>query len=121
MRNIVLASKSPRRKELLKQIVEEFEIDVAVKPERKPFWVKKEKIAEHLAKQKAKEVFKKHPEAIVIGGGISNRKTFSAELKKELKKIMVPAFYDTVKLYNAAYANDGGIMGAYYNYLSVYR
>ena len=67
MRNIVLASKSPRRKELLKQIVEEFEIDVAVKPERKPFWVKKEKIAEHLAKQKAKEVFKKHPEAIVIG------------------------------------------------------
>ena len=41
MRNIVLASKSPRRKELLKQIVEEFEIDVAVKPERKPFWVKK--------------------------------------------------------------------------------
>ena len=62
-----------------------------------------------------------NPEAIVIGGGISNRKTFSSELKKELKKIMVPAFYDTVKLYNAAYANDGGIMGAYYNFLSVYK
>ena len=67
MKTIVLASKSPRRKELLKQIVDNFEIDVAVKPERKPFWVKKEKMAEHLAKQKAKEVFKKHPNAIVIG------------------------------------------------------
>ena len=62
-----------------------------------------------------------NPEAIVIGGGISNRKTFSSELKKELKKIMVPAFYDTVKIYNAAYANDGGIMGAYYNYISVFK
>ena len=61
-----------------------------------------------------------NPEAIVIGGGISNRKTFSTELKRELKKIMNPGFYDTVKIYNAAYANDGGIMGAYYNYLSVY-
>lgn len=67
MKKIILASKSPRRKELLKQIVDEFEIDVAVKPERKPFWVKKEKVAEHLAKQKAKEVFKKHKDAIVIG------------------------------------------------------
>lgn len=62
-----------------------------------------------------------NPEAIIIGGGISNRKTFSTELKKELKKIMVPAFYDTVKIYNAAYKNDGGIMGAYYNYLDVYK
>lgn len=67
MKKIVLASKSPRRKELLKQIIDEFEIDVAIKPERKPFWVKKSKIAEHLAKQKAKEVFKKHKDAIVIG------------------------------------------------------
>ncbi len=62
-----------------------------------------------------------NPEAIIIGGGISNRKTFATELKKELKKIMVPAFYDTVKIYNAAYKNDGGIMGAYYNYLDVYK
>ena len=61
-----------------------------------------------------------NPEAIVIGGGISNRKTFATELKRELKKIMNPSFYDTVKIFNAAYANDGGIMGAYYNYLSVY-
>ena len=62
-----------------------------------------------------------NPEAIIIGGGISNRKTFATELKKELKKIMVPAFYDTVKIYNAAYKNEGGIMGAYYNYLDVYK
>lgn len=60
-----------------------------------------------------------NPEAIVIGGGVSNRKTFASELKKELKKIMVPSFYDTVKIFNAQYGNDGGMMGAYYNFISV--
>lgn len=59
-----------------------------------------------------------NPEAIVIGGGVSNRKTFATELKRELKKIMVPSFYDTVKIFNAQYGNDGGIMGAYYNFIS---
>lgn len=62
-----------------------------------------------------------NPEAIVIGGGISNRKSFSTELKRELKKIMVPSFYETVKIFNAQYQNDGGMMGAYYNFVSVYR
>ena len=67
MRKVVLASKSPRRQELLKQIVENFEIDVATKPEKTPFWVKKCNVANYLAKNKAKEVFKKHKESLVIG------------------------------------------------------
>ena len=59
-----------------------------------------------------------NPEAIIIGGGISTRKTFVSELKKELKKIMLPSFYDKVKIYPAYYGNDGGMLGAYYNFVN---
>ncbi len=62
-----------------------------------------------------------NPEAIVIGGGISNRKTFATELKRELKKVMSPSFYETVKVFNAEHGNDGGMLGAYYNFVSVHR
>ena len=34
---------------------------------------------------------------------------------------MVPSFYETVKVFNAQYGNDGGMLGAYYNFVSVNR
>lgn len=60
------------------------------------------------------------PEAIIIGGGISNRKQLSTEIKRELKRIMVPDFFVTTKVLNAKHGNDGGILGAYYNFMNVY-
>lgn len=64
---IVLASASPRRHELLKQIVDEFEIDPADIDEdaftsENPF-----ETAETLALLKAQSVRERHPDALVIG------------------------------------------------------
>lgn len=67
MRKIILASKSPRRKELLSQIVEDFEIKVSTSKEKRPIFVSNKKVPVYLAKQKAKEVFKSNKDAIVIG------------------------------------------------------
>ena len=64
---IVLASKSPRRQELLKQITEDFIIDVSDVIEKIPSNCKKQNVPMHLAKQKAVDVFKRHSEDIVIG------------------------------------------------------
>ena len=64
---IVLASKSPRRQELLKQITEDFIIDVSDVIEKIPSNCKKQNVPMHLAKQKAVDVFKRHSDDIVIG------------------------------------------------------
>lgn len=52
----VLASASPRRKELLKEVVEDFEI-IPAKGEEKPTFFNAKKVVKELAKQKAEEVF----------------------------------------------------------------
>lgn len=64
---IVLASKSPRRQQLLKQITEDFIIDVSDVIEKIPSNCKKQTVPIHLAKQKAVDVFKRHEDDIVIG------------------------------------------------------
>ena len=64
---IVLASQSPRRQELLKQITEDFIIDVSNVIEKIPSNCKKQNVPMHLAKQKAVDVFKRHEDALVIG------------------------------------------------------
>ncbi len=66
MKEIVLASQSPRRKELLKQIVDDFTIDVSTKPEKIPFLCLKKRIPLHLAKQKALNVYQRHQESLII-------------------------------------------------------
>lgn len=60
------------------------------------------------------------PEALIIGGGISNRRQLSTEIKRELKRIMTPEFYATSKVMNAKHGNDGGMIGAYYNFMNIY-
>lgn len=67
MRKIILASKSPRRKELLSKIIDDFEIKISSKPEKKPILVPLKKIPVFLAKQKAKEVYKNNKDCLVIG------------------------------------------------------
>ena len=63
----VLASASPRRRELLSQIVDEFIVDPAVRGEEVNLSLFPEKIACGLAENKCDEVFSSHPDATVIG------------------------------------------------------
>ena len=65
--SIILASKSPRRQQLLKLITDDFIIDVSDVVEKIPSNCKKQNVPMHLAKQKAVDVFKRHEDDIVIG------------------------------------------------------
>lgn len=64
---IILASASPRRKELLKQIVKNFEIVPAVGEERADAGLPPEKTVCALAEAKCGEVFGKYPDCVIIG------------------------------------------------------
>lgn len=64
---IILASSSPRRKQLLKKVVKEFEIDVSNIEESYPKYLAAKRIPEYLAIKKTNDVFKRHPEDVVIG------------------------------------------------------
>lgn len=64
---IILASASPRRQELLKYIVPEFEVKPADIDETLPADIPTEKAAEFLAVQKAQHIAKQSHECVVIG------------------------------------------------------
>ncbi len=66
MSNIILASNSPRRKELLSKIVQSFKIVPAVLPENSDKTDPCSYVVE-LAQHKAQEVFEKYQDCIVIG------------------------------------------------------
>ena len=66
MKKIILASGSPRRKELLSFIVPSFEI-IPAKGEEQTKATEPGEIVEHLARHKAEEVFALHKDALVIG------------------------------------------------------
>ncbi|SDN59079.1 Maf family protein [Alkalicoccus daliensis] len=67
MKTVVLASQSPRRKELLTQAGIEFTVQPSVKEEIYDPAETPDNIVASLALQKAEEVFAQHPEAVVIG------------------------------------------------------
>ncbi|MCM1438229.1 MAG: Maf family protein [Roseburia sp.] len=64
---LILASASPRRKELLKGLAENFEIIPAAGEERADKSLPPEQIACALAESKCREVFDKNENAVVIG------------------------------------------------------
>ena len=66
-RRVILASKSPRRRELLGLIFRDFDIVPAEGDEVIPEGTAAEKASELLARQKCREVAEKYPEALVIG------------------------------------------------------
>ncbi len=70
-KNIVLASASPRRKELLGIICDEFSICVSEVDETVDDSIEVFKQPEYLARLKAEAVAKNHPESIVIGADTS--------------------------------------------------
>ena len=67
MPEIILASASPRRRELLKYIIPEFKVVPADIDESLPDDIPPEKSAEFLAVKKAKHVSAENPDSIVIG------------------------------------------------------
>lgn len=65
--NYVLASKSPRRAELMHYIAPDFEILPAECGENPPAGIEADEVSEFLAVQKALDVSKKRPDSLVIG------------------------------------------------------
>ena len=67
MKKIILASASPRRKELMKQAGLEFDVCVSTKEEKKGPWGPEEMVR-RLSRQKAQDVAERYAEdCIVIG------------------------------------------------------
>ena len=64
---IILASASPRRKELLKKITSDFNVITSNIEEIVPDNMPAKDVAQYLATQKAMDVFNKNPNDIVIG------------------------------------------------------
>ena len=64
---IILASASPRRRELLSQVVNKFEVIPATREERVNLSLFPEDIVKALAEAKCDEVFSAHTDALVIG------------------------------------------------------
>ena len=67
MGEIILASASPRRQELLKEILSDFRVVVSSADEVVPTGMKTDDIPEHLAMLKANDVLSKCTDAVVIG------------------------------------------------------
>ena len=93
--NVILASASPRRKELLGYIVPRFEIIPADVDETLPKEIPAEKSAEFLAVKKAEHISAQYPESIVIGsdtvvivdGEILGKPADEADAYRMLKKL----------------------------------
>lgn len=66
MKRIVLASKSPRRIELLYRLVDSFDVDESMMGEQSDE-TNPEKLAVLLAARKARDVFERNQDAVVIG------------------------------------------------------
>ncbi len=92
---IILASASPRRRELLKILFDEFDIIPADVDESIPGNISAESAAGYLAEKKARFIAEKYPEALVIGsdttvvidGEILGKPADKTEAKKMLRKL----------------------------------
>ncbi len=95
MKKIILASTSPRRKELLEKLGIPFSVVGSNYQEKKKSGISTKKLVEFLALQKAKEVSRRFPENIVIGADtlimlgdkIIGKPKNSTEAKKILSQI----------------------------------
>ena len=67
MKKIILASQSPRRRELLRDITDEFLVVPSSCDETVPKDIKPHDIPQYLAQMKAKDVAKSYSDSIVIG------------------------------------------------------
>lgn len=67
MNKLILASASPRRESILKQLGFKFTIDIPLEEEQVQAHLSLVEQVKQLATDKAKEVYNKHPEAVLIG------------------------------------------------------
>lgn len=67
MQSIILASKSPRRQELIRNITDDFEVIVSEADETLPEGIAPEEAPVYLASVKARAVAAEHPDRTVIG------------------------------------------------------
>jgi predicted NBD/HSP70 family sugar kinase len=74
----------------------------------------------NLGKGIANLVYIFNPEAIIIGGGISARENFGKEINAYADYYLVEGFQDTLDIIPAVYKNDGGMLGAYCNFVNRY-
>jgi len=95
MKPIILASASPRRKDLLKQIGINFEIDPSNYQEEKHLNLEPYELAKYLSLQKAKDVATRHKKSIIIAadtfvafeGKIIGKPSSEEEARERLKKM----------------------------------
>ena len=64
---VILASQSPRRRQLLRTVLRRFEVDVSHADEIAPSWLTPGETAQANAWLKARAVAARHPKALVIG------------------------------------------------------
>ncbi|MCH5193055.1 MAG: septum formation protein Maf [Oscillospiraceae bacterium] len=92
---IILASASPRRQELLRYIVPDFDILPADIDETIPEGIAAERSAEYLAVKKAEHISEKYPDSLVIGsdtvviigGEILGKPADKADAERMLRKL----------------------------------
>ena len=58
-----------------------------------------------------------NPEAIVVGGGISKREGLINALSHYMNSHLPYGFRNTAQVVGATFKNDGGMLGAYYNFI----
>jgi septum formation protein len=92
MKSIILASGSPRRKELLEQVKLTFEIIVSDIDEVMNEKDKPSDIVQSLAQQKARDIFAKHKDSVVIGAdtivAIGDKRLGKPESKEEAVEML---------------------------------
>ena len=74
----------------------------------------------NLGKGIANLVYIFNPEAVIIGGAISARDDFGFEINRYADYYLVEGFQSTLDIIPAHFKNDGGILGAYCNFVDRY-
>ena len=92
MKKIILASTSPRRKALLKQIGIKFTVDTRVQEDIEPGGQEPHRLAIEIALRKARSVASEHPDAIIIAAdtfGVIDGHTFGKQHSKREARAML--------------------------------
>lgn len=92
MKKIILASSSPRRKDLLLQIGLQFEVEASNYHEDMSLNMEAKELAEYLSEGKAKEVAQRHKDSIIIAADtfcVLDKEVLGKPKTKENAKIML--------------------------------